>query len=310
MSDERSKPQPGEDGSAPTRFVDVAGRGSESHSREQRAGELLREIKPPANWSPAQLARVRLRLDGSIRPAPATRRRAVVAWGLVGALMLFGSGVVAAARGWTPRWPILSALLPSPPPASSDERAHRRISGRVIPTPAPAPTPEPPPPPTTDVQPAAAPVVPPRIAISAPPRRRPTAEGENAMLERAVAALRQKRDPARALFLLDEYEARFSTGVLAPEAARLRIDALLVAGRRGRALDKLNQLALSEGARDLELALIRGELRSAAGDCARAVADFDRVLLLASDGAIKRRAQVGRAACVGSGKSGSAAGTP
>jgi hypothetical protein len=114
-------------------------------------------------------------------------------------------------------------------------------------------------------------------------------------------ALRQKRDPDRTLSLLDDYDARFSTKVLAPEAARLRIDALLLAGRRHRALDALNRLVLSEGTRDLELGLIRGELRAAAGDCPRAVSDFDRVLARASDGSIKRRAEVGRAACLGIG---------
>jgi hypothetical protein len=125
-----------------------------------------------------------------------------------------------------------------------------------------------------------------------------------------VVALRHKRDPLRALFLLDDYEKRFSTGVLAPEAARLRVDALLLAGRRGPALDKLNQLSLSEGARDLELGLIRGELRVAAGDCARAVGDFDRVFQQAGDGSMRRRAQVGRAACLRIGSGATGAGTP
>ena len=111
-------------------------------------------------------------------------------------------------------------------------------------------------------------------------------------------ALRKRRDPDRALSLLDDYDARFSTGVLAPEAARLRIDALLLGGQRRRALDRLNGLALSEGARDLELRLIRGELRAAAGDCARAIGDFERVLPLTGDGPMNRRAQIGRASCL------------
>ncbi|HET6280147.1 MAG TPA: hypothetical protein VFH73_04250, partial [Polyangia bacterium] len=283
-------------------------RPGEPDSLERRAGALLREIKPPATWSSVQLSRVRMRLDGSIRPTTASHRRAAVVWVLVGALMLLGTGVVAAARGWAPGWPILSALLPHRSPASSEERAPRRVRDRISRSPAPAlapapaPAPEPVTPAIADAEPAGAPIAsPPRIAINALPRRRTTAEGGSALLERAVTALRSKRDPAKALFLLDEYEARFATGVLAPEAARLRIDALLLAGRRGRALDKLNELKLSEGARDLELGLIRGELRSAAGDCARAVGDFERVLSLASDGSMRRRAQAGRAACIGSG---------
>jgi len=293
MSDDRSRTE---------RLMDLSGRPGEPDSLERRAGDLLREIKPPATWSPAQLARVRMRLDGSIRPATTTHRRAAVVWVLAGALVLLGTGVVAAARGWAPGWPILSALLPQRSPASPEERAPRRVRDRISRSPALAPAPEPVMPAIEEAQPAAAPIVsPPRIAINVLPRRRPTAEVESALLERAVTALRSKRDPAKAISLLDEYQARFATGVMAPEAARLRIDALLLAGRRGRALDKLNELTLSEGTRDLELRLIRGELRSAAGDCARAVGDFERVLSQAGDGSIKRRAQAGRAACVGSG---------
>jgi hypothetical protein len=279
------------------RLTELAGRPGEPDSIERRAGELLREIKPPATWSPAQLARVRMRLDGSLRPTTAPHRRAAVVWVLAGAFLLLGTGVVAAARGWAPAWPILSALLPQRSPAPPEERAPRRVRDRIVHSPAPAP--EPMAPASADVEPAGAPIAsPPRIGINALPRRRPTANAGSALLERAVTALRHKRDPAKALFLLDEYEARFATGVLAPEAARLRIDALLLAGRRGRALDKLNELTLSEGTRDLELGLIRGELRSAAGDCARAIRDFDRVLSLAGDGSVKRRAQAGRAACL------------
>jgi hypothetical protein len=148
------------------------------------------------------------------------------------------------------------------------------------------------------------------MVVHPSPRQRPVTLAESAWVERAVMALRQKRDPIRALSLLDEYDARFSKGVLAPEAARLRIDALLLAGRRHRALDSLNALALSEGARDLELRLIRGELRADANDCARAVADFDGVLSLAGDGSMKRRAEVGRSACLGTGSPAAGTGTP
>lgn len=310
MSDDRSRPGRGEGSSAPKRFMELSGRPGEPDSLERRAGELLREVKPPATWSSAQLSRVRLRLDGSIRPAPratpATLRRPAVVWALAGALMLLGTGVVAAARGWDPGWPILSALLPNRSPAPSEERAPRHVRERSARLPAPAPAAEPAPAPAPEpVAPAieeaqsTAPIAsPPRIATKVLPRRRPTAEVESALLERAVTALRHNRDPGRALALLDEYEARFATRVLAPEAARLRIDALLLAGRRGQALEKLNELRLSEGTRDLELGLIRGELRAAAGDCARAVGDFDRVLSLAGAGSLKRRAQAGRAACV------------
>jgi hypothetical protein len=298
MRDEGLNLGPADGTGAPARLVDSAGRPGEADSLEGRAGTLLRTIKPPAALSPARLSHVRARLEDSIRPAPAAHRRArAVVWVLAGALILFCSGMVAAARGWAPKWPLLSALLPHPAADSAPEptRHHARVRPVRATTEAPAA------PPATDPLPIpATTAIEPPPATNAPPRRKPAAVAESALLERAVMALRQQGNPTGALSLLDRYEARFPSGVLVPEAARLRIDALLLAGRRGPALDRLNRLALSDGARDLELGLIRGELRAASGDCARAVADFDHVLALASDRSMKRRAQAGRAACVGS----------
>ena len=298
MSDGDSMSGAGDERRAPTRLVETPGPPGETESPERRAGALLRRVKPPVALSAAGLARVRMRLDGSIRPTSAGRRWApAVVWMFVGGLILLGSGVVGAARGWVPSWrPLLSVLLPrQTAPASSDERPRHRAPDRSGSMPAAAPAT----PPAREEPPLSAPTVsPPPISSSGPPRRRPVAAGEGALLERAVMALRRKRDPDRALSLLDDYDARFSTGVLAPEAARLRIDALLLAGQRRRALDRLNALILSEGSRDLELGLIRGELRAGAGDCARAIGDFQRVLSLTGDGPMNRRAQLGRASCV------------
>ena len=290
---------------APSRFVEVAGRPGGPDSLERRAGAMLRDIKPPATLSAAGLARVRMRLDQSIRPTSTSARlrwAPVARWVMVGALMLFGSGVVAAARGWAPSWPILWTLLPHTSSPSSEAPAPRREIRRLTPAAAPVPVSPPVTSPAAEPQPTLAPTVsPPPITTTASPHRRSTAVAERALLERAVMALRQKRDPNKALALLDDYEVRFSTRVLAPEAARLRIEALILAGRRQRALEELNRLVLSEGARDLELGLMRGVLRAAAGDCARAVVDFDRVRSSASDGSMKRRAEAGRATCLGVG---------
>lgn len=112
-----------------------------------------------------------------------------------------------------------------------------------------------------------------------------------------MVALRQTRDPVKALSLLDAYDAQFFAGVLAQEAARLRIDALLLSQQSGKALGRLNALALSEGVRDLELRLIRGELRAAANDCARARGDFISVLSQSADASLRRRATAGRVGC-------------
>jgi hypothetical protein len=56
-------------------------------------------------------------------------------------------------------------------------------------------------------------------------------DAELASLERARAAL-SSGDPARALSILDQYAARFPHAAMAPEAAVLRIEALVRAGDR------------------------------------------------------------------------------
>jgi hypothetical protein len=92
------------------------------------------------------------------------------------------------------------------------------------------------------------------------------------------------------------YRARYPEGTLKHEAESARIDALLLLGRDDDALAELRRLPLQAQGRDLELRLIRGEL-AAATDCARAVADFDRVLAERAPEAFAERALHGRAAC-------------
>jgi hypothetical protein len=244
----------------PPRLMDLADNRGGTDPDLKRVGVLLGKVAPPAGLTAVQLHRVRERLDQSTRPAVAQGRRARISvLVLAGLAVLLGSGVVAAARGWM-TWPRLSALLPEALVAQGEQKKAQ----------------------------------PPRLSSSP---SRPSPNTESALLERAVVALRQMRDPAKALSLLDDYDAQFADGLLTQEAARLRIDALLLAQQSDHALERLNALALSEGARDLELRLIRGELRAAANDCSRALADFDSVLSQSADASLRRRAIAGRVSC-------------
>jgi hypothetical protein len=245
----------------PSRLMDLADNRGGTDPDLKRVGALLGKVAPPAGLTAVQLLRVRERLDQSTRPAVAQGRRARFSiLVLAGLSVLLASGVVAASRGWM-TWPRLTALLPEALVAQDQQMKAQA----------------------------------PRPPSSSPSRSAPNTE--SALLERAVVALRQMRDPVKALSLLDEYDVRFADGLLTQEAARLRIDALLLAQQTGNALERLNALALSEGARDLELRLIRGELRAAANDCSRGLVDFDAVLSQSADVSLRRRAIAGRTGC-------------
>ncbi|HEY8922899.1 MAG TPA: hypothetical protein VIU64_00890 [Polyangia bacterium] len=119
-------------------------------------------------------------------------------------------------------------------------------------------------------------------------------EGE--LLGRAVARLRQARDPAGALADLDRYAARFPSGLLHREAQAARVDALLLARRTDEARRVLDQLPLGGDARDRELRLIRAEL-SAESAPARALEEFRAVWAAHPSGATGERSLWGMAAC-------------
>jgi len=135
----------------------------------------------------------------------------------------------------------------------------------------------------------------PRPPLAPSPRATPLAD-ESLLLGRAIARLRQQRDPANALVDLDLYAARFSSGVLGHEAQRARVDALLMMGRLGEARAVLSNLTLGTGARDRELRLLRAEL-NAQSACAMAVEDFHAVMIASPSDPLAERALWGRAAC-------------
>ena len=133
-----------------------------------------------------------------------------------------------------------------------------------------------------------------------PPAVEPTGPAEPSeevqTLQRAMGLLRGKHDAQAALAALDDYIARFPSGVLAPEARVARIDALLLLGRSDEALRALEALPLDTHRRSTELQLIRAELR-ARTDCGRADADFTAVLASVRTAALEERALYGRANC-------------
>jgi TolA-binding protein len=117
----------------------------------------------------------------------------------------------------------------------------------------------------------------PVVALPAPTPTPVTSPSEQSLITAALAKLRSSHDPGSALALLDEYRQRFPTGEFAPEAGRLRTEALLLLGRKTAALDELEGTASTTTAAD-ERRVLRGELRAAAGRWQAACADFDDVV--------------------------------
>jgi TolA-binding protein len=279
--------------------VDAAG-----DATEARAAELLRVLQaPPPRLPPSARARIAAALDARAARAPATR---ALRWpaAVTAALVLFAGGAVGAAWGLAParrlivRW--LAPEVAAPPPA-----APKRVA-EVIHEPAPAPPVEPAVQPALDE--AAAPVAEPRRAHpaharahEAPPPSEDPVVAESRLLASALQDLRQRRDPKGALAALDDYERRFPSGALAPEAAAARVDALLALGRRGEALARLEALPLDRLPRGAELRALRGELRAGRGELGAALDDFSAVLAMTgAQGAppnVVERALYGRGSC-------------
>ncbi len=123
------------------------------------------------------------------------------------------------------------------------------------------------------------------IAPQAPAPSAPTAAhvsvtppAEQILLASALRRLRTAHDPESALGALDDYAARFPGGVLAPEAARLRTEALLLLGRKGAALDELDKPSPDATPGSEERRVLRGELRASAGRWRAALEDFDSIV--------------------------------
>lgn len=142
------------------------------------------------------------------------------------------------------------------------------------------------------------PVAVPMAAAPAQPADTSVLGRESRLLASAIAKLRQEGQPEQALRILDEYQVRFKSGTLAPEAATTRIEALLRLGRNDEALSLLDARHFDARGIGREMLVARAELRADRGRRAAALADFEAVLVGSSqtDG-ISERALYGRAIC-------------
>ena len=101
---------------------------------------------------------------------------------------------------------------------------------------------------------------------------------EHALLGDVLKSLRKERDPRAALALLEDHARRFPSTALAPEAAMLRVEALLGLGRSAEALSELDHLSLGSMPNPDERLVLRGELRAATGRWREAREDFETSL--------------------------------
>jgi hypothetical protein len=251
-------------------------------------GDAFRLLEHEEPMSDAELGRVQRRLSGA-----AARRRPV--WFRLAPVVLavlLGATSAALADWLRPGiWNVRSWLTThtvSKPPASARGAAPVR---RAVPVTTEAVTP-PLPAIVTEPVPPAAPSTPAPLTSSSPSG----VALESELLQRALERLRREHDGAAALRALDDYRRRFPAGVLASEAAVARIDALLLLGRRGEALDQLQRLPLSHVGRRTELQLLRAELQ-AERSCPKALPDFDSVLAASASAPLTERALYGRATC-------------
>jgi hypothetical protein len=200
-------------------------------------------------------------LDGDLTPAPAAAPPEVAA----------------------PPEPIAPPAVLAPPAASvAPARVPVRRAAIVPPPPAATPATE-----ALDDAPAASPA----------PVPADVADSEAKSLSQALARLRRDRDPASALALLDEHEARFPAGAMRAEAVALRIEALLARHDQAAALAALDALPVPGVPLDRRLRASRGELRAQAGRCIDAFADLSQVLHATPRDAVDERALRSRAAC-------------
>jgi hypothetical protein len=112
------------------------------------------------------------------------------------------------------------------------------------------------------------------------------------------AALRKlnEHDAAAALQFADDHAMRFPLGALTGEMSLVRAEALAQLGRRRESAAALDR-AMSQGAGPVDrIAVLRGELRAASGDCTAALTDFDAAVR-SSDGEVASRARFDRGAC-------------
>lgn len=270
-----------------------------------RAAVLLRLLQTaPLRLSTAARARIAARLHEEAAAPAATSRR--MYWPAAGAatLVLFAGGAVGATWGLGPAQKLFGRMM-----RSEAEPARALTISRPVASAPTQPQIEELPAPsgalaapktlaTTVIEPDAtrplaieeprrrksAPPVSLGVTVTELPAEKPLdpVVAESRLLADALTQLRQRREPARALRTLDDYERRFPTGTLMPEASAARIDALLALGRRGEALERLDALTMIDRLpRAAELRVLRAELRAGRSALPGAMSDFSAVLGMA-----------------------------
>ena len=246
--------------------------------------ELRQKVGPAAQLSTAAMARIAARLEAEER-----RPRGQMPMALAGAAVAGALAVTMWLLARPPRplmvvgsQPAIEPALPAVhrivvPEAPPQPLVHHGRPPVPAPLPEAEPTPQPEPP-----------------AVIETPRPESALMTESRLLSVAIAKL--PKDPAAALVALDDYTTRFPQGQLSTEAQVMRVDALLALRRRDGALHSLDAMTLAGLPRGRELTLLRAELRSEAGRCREALADFGTAIVEAAD-ALDERALYGRALC-------------
>jgi hypothetical protein len=270
-----------------------------SHLSEHEDPHHIASLFRSAKAAPVEdLPRLRWRLRASLRQR-ATRARRILRVAMITSVVFLTGGMVGAAVGryWknqstgsapkseppakvTPK-PARKKSIAAPAEAYPDETlavpleqapveevatpvaSHRtplRLAAKRVSAPPPIPDPAPSP----------------EVPVAAPPPS-PIAV-EQALLGDILRSLRKQRDPRAALALLEEHAKRFPGTVLAPEAAMLRVEALLGLGRNAEALSDLDRLSLGSMPNRDERLVLRGELRASAGRWREAREDFETLL--------------------------------
>lgn len=267
---------------------------------EVRAARLLKATAQVSVPAPPSLSL----LQRAIAERAMARSR-VRLWAAVGVL---ATGAAAAAWGFALRHPkeVSSPVAPQHPLKEVRETVPPPPdSPAAIPLEAPRPRPPAAPLRHAGARPPAvtSPIASPTVSVEQPDagaevEARSTLGEEARLLSAALSALRQDRDPERALARLAEYRDRFPAGVLRPEALLAEAEAETSRHHPEAALAVLEAMTPGEaGPLSREFDVVRGELRAALGDCRRAEAAFTSALSEGAGGVLAERAEFGLARC-------------
>ncbi len=303
----RQPPPPHEPDFLGPRLVDLAPKG--------QSARFLSAVGPHRQVSTETLARLEHRIVGRLERQP--RHRGIKWWALI-SLGVAGAAGATTVASRVFDFPIFERLLQK----GSVENPVRRRAVRTVAVAPPGPqiTPI-----STPVPVVVPPELPDRVAaprpepgrvrtkfkveavprpaavVAAAPAVEPPPSGlaaESALLETALRHLRKDRDGARALAALDDYRRQFPSGELVHEAQRTRVEAFLLQGQSRSALDMLDGMTFGGSVRDLDLLVMRAELRAEGSRCPEAIMDFTAVLAHAGVGdRAAERALFGRASC-------------